>query len=189
MTAPRQLSFQLPLDLSPSTDDITLEERIQVHNAIQVIASQLDVYSGHTVYGTSERQYLNFTDTLQVGNTNYAYMEAGESLSAGQFVTIYQSGGIAKLKKAAGPSYAGDVRGWVDESAGAGDSVKITFWGVYEYLSSLTPGNVYWASTVTAGNAMDSKPSGSGDIAQVIGFALDADTLFVRPDMLVQTIP
>lgn len=48
----------------------------------------------------------------------------------------------------------------------------------------LTPGAIYYVSSATAGAITATAPTGAGTWTAVIGYALDADTLFVQPGAL-----
>jgi hypothetical protein len=63
----------------------------------------------------------------------------------------------------------------------AGDRLDITVFGPVAGFTSLTPGAQYFAST-NPGKIGDTAPAGSsGDFKWIIGWAVDAETLFIDP--------
>lgn len=48
----------------------------------------------------------------------------------------------------------------------------------------LTPGAIYYVSSSSAGAITATAPSGAGTWTAVVGYAIDADTLFVQPGAL-----
>ena len=60
---------------------------------------------------------------------------------------------------------------------------------LYRSVWSWTPGTEVYVSPDIPGGLTQTEPSGSGDQSQVIGIAVDANTIYVRPELRVTAIP
>lgn len=186
----RQHTINLGTPLVPSVQDQELfTEATRIYNALNQLAFFLDQYTGRAIYSESEVSQLTPLHTAQIGNLSFLYVQASETITAGQLVTFHDAGSELRCKKAGGSSYAGDVRGYADQDIVSGATGKIVLLGLYTYSSGLTPGNVYWNSNVTAGNLQSGKPTTSGHIAQAVGYAVSDSILFFNPSFVTEQIP
>ena len=108
-------------------------------------------------------------------------MTAFESLSAGDFVNVWNDGidPQAKLRKADASNIATKAHGFVKTAASEGDLVKFYESGVNANFSDLEIGRTYFLSDENAGEATLTVPTDSGHIAQAIGTALSKTELQV----------
>lgn len=112
---------------------------------------------------------LLFSDPAPIGPD---YIEASEDILHGQFVNVFDDGGIAKVRLAdASVPYRAD--GWFAVSAKAGDRLQIQRGGMNPYLEGLTPGEEYALSHTDPGGvvALSSATTTAGHIVQVLGTA------------------
>ncbi len=112
---------------------------------------------------------------------------AGEILSKGNFVNVYNSGGV-KIRKADATIVGKEAHGFVLENTSIGGKTTIYFSGkVNDGLSSLTIGAQYYLSTV-AGGIIVSAPNALGNIVQRLGVALSATKLIFSPGEPVEIV-
>jgi hypothetical protein len=104
---------------------------------------------------------------------------AYENLSAGNFVNIFDDGGVTKVRKADATSKSKRAHGFVLENVTAGSDATVYCDGSNTQLSGLTPGVTYFLS-VTAGAVTDTPPTTPGYIIQVVGSAKNATTISVE---------
>jgi len=108
-----------------------------------------------------------------------AAIVTSENLSAGDFVNIYDDGGVPTCRKAdavtAGKEAVGFVLGAVTSSAMA----TIYFEGSNDQLTGLTAG-IQYLDTATAGGATATPPVGASNVVQRVGFAISATTINVE---------
>lgn len=107
---------------------------------------------------------------------------ASEDLAAGDLINLWNDSGTLRARKADATSAGKDADGFTLSAVTSGQNA--TIWAeeaVISGLTGLTPGARYFLST-TAGAATDTAPSGSGNVAQVIGKALSATEILFRPD-------
>lgn len=105
---------------------------------------------------------------------------AGEALSAGDFVNIYNDAGTVKAQKADATASGKEVDGFVLSGATSGVAVDVYFEGRNTQLSGLTIGARYYLNT-TAGAVTTTVPSSSGNVVQYVGRALSATELAFEP--------
>lgn len=103
-----------------------------------------------------------------------AAITASESLSAGDFVNIWNSTG-AKVRKADATTAGKEAHGFVLASVSSSASATVYFEGSNTAVTGQTPGNVYLSTT--AGVASSAAPSGSGNVVQRLGVATSATNI------------
>jgi hypothetical protein len=104
---------------------------------------------------------------------------AGEALTVGDLVNIYNDLGIFKARKAtAGPTNR-EAHGFVWDTTAAGSYVYVYHDGYDPWLANLSPGN-QWLST-TPGRTTARAPSASGQLVQQVGFAPSDTVLNFSP--------
>ncbi len=94
---------------------------------------------------------------------------ASEALTAGNLVNLYNNAGTLNVRKADATN-ARKAHGFVLANVSSSANATVYTEGVITGLSSLTPGATYWLHT-TAGGTTTTIPTGSGQIAQEVGFA------------------
>lgn len=110
---------------------------------------------------------------------------AGENLSAGQLVNIYNDSDTVKARKA-DASNGRVAHGYVIESVAAGAQVTVYLDGTITGLTGLTPGATYFLSSSTPGGVGQAPPTVSGYYAQAVGYAVSATELVFKPQIPVQ---
>jgi hypothetical protein len=107
---------------------------------------------------------------LPVGiGADTAQIVASEALSSGDFVNIYNNGGVANVRKADATTQGKEAHGFVLSGVAAGGNAIVYFEGTNTAVTGKTPG-VQFLST-TPGQSTSTAPSASGNVVQTIGFA------------------
>lgn len=107
------------------------------------------------------------------GGTTGAPAPAGEDLGAYQLVNIYDDAGVAKLRKADATTAGKEAHAFVAAAALTGDAAIPSFFGEIGGFVGLTPGAPIYLDIVAGGASMVA-PSASGNVVQVVGYAVDA---------------
>lgn len=100
-----------------------------------------------------------------------AVIEASESLSAGDWVNVYNDSG-AKVRKADATTAGKEAHGFVLEAVSAEANADVYFEGTNDQVTGQTPGDVFLSTTAGLGAA--AAPSGAGNVVQKIGVAVSA---------------
>lgn len=104
-----------------------------------------------------------------------AVVVASEALSAGNFVNIWNDGGVAKARKADATTAGKDAHGFVLSAVSASANATVYFEGTNTAVTGQTGGKVFLATT--AGGATSTAPSASGNVVQSIGVAVSATAI------------
>lgn len=104
-----------------------------------------------------------------------AVIDCTEDLAAGDLINVYNSSG-KKCRKADADSAGKQCHGFVLSSYTSGDPATVYFNGMITGLTGLTPGSYEWLGT-TAGATTETPPTGSGVLSQIVGVAVDTDTI------------
>lgn len=108
---------------------------------------------------------------------------AGENLSAGDLVNLYDDAGVGKVRKAdASSGISKSAIGYVLSSATSGASVAVYFEGVISGLTGLTAGENYFLSATNPGKVTATAPTATGHICQFIGKARSSSILVFEAD-------
>jgi hypothetical protein len=116
----------------------------------------------------------------EISNGSRFIAIALENITAGDYISVTNSGGVCKVQKANATNNTKVAIGFSPIDATAGD------WGAYitlgnnYYLTGLTPGVMYYLSDVTGGGAITTKPVGAGKIVQTLGFSISATELITN---------
>ena len=103
-----------------------------------------------------------------------AIIAASEALAAGDLVNIWNSTG-AKCRKADASTAGKEAHGFVLASVENGANATVYFEGTNSQVTSLTPGVQYLSTT--PGLCTATAPSGSAQVVQRVGFAINATAL------------
>jgi len=98
---------------------------------------------------------------------------SSENLAAGDFVNIWDDAGTLKVRKADATTAGKEAHGFVIAGVTAPAAAIVYFEGINTQLSTLTLGARYYLST-TAGGAVDTPPSATGNVVQFLGVAISA---------------
>ena len=101
-----------------------------------------------------------------------------EALSAGDFVNLHNSTGI-KARKADATTSGKEAHGYVLSAVGSGASATVYFDGVNTAVTGRTVGARQFLGT-TAGLPVETAPSATGNMAQILGVALSATSILFR---------
>ncbi|AWY09386.1 hypothetical protein vBRpoPV13_29 [Ruegeria phage vB_RpoP-V13] len=106
-------------------------------------------------------------------------LEAFGALAAGDFVNVFNDGGVMKVRKADASSAVAPANGFVLAAYTAGQTATVYWGGLNGTLTGLTPGKHFLSTTPGASNHV--APSASGNIVQDIGWAVNSTTVFFMP--------
>jgi hypothetical protein len=118
-------------------------------------------------------------------------IQAGETLSAGDFVNVHDDGGTPTLRRADASSIATRAHGFVKTAASEGATVKFYESGPAAGFSGLGVGATYFLSDAAPGEVAPAAPTATGHIAQVVGVAVSATELQVdiSEQPVVRSVP
>jgi hypothetical protein len=105
---------------------------------------------------------------------------ASEALSAGNYVSLYSNAGTLNCRKA-DASNGRPADGFVLASVSNGGTASVYVEGINTQLTSRTIGATQYLSDVTPGAAIETAPSTSGHIIQVLGRAYGATAATFEP--------
>lgn len=168
-------STNLGLTATPETSNPEFSIELQkVYNAITNLALALDAYTGAQSPSQDLWSSIAPVSYFLAGNTHKLFLQAGETITYGQPVTI-KSDGKAWL---ASSSASLKCRGFMSSggSVSAGGYLEVQTEGIV-VTSGLTAGATYWISA-TAGNY-----SGAAT-TQAVAFAISATYLYVNPALI-----
>lgn len=108
---------------------------------------------------------------------------ASETLSAGDFVNIFDDGGTPGVRRASASAPGLEAHGFVLDNFAASAGATVFFEGANTALSGLTPGATLFLSADTPGAATTTAPTGSGNVVQIVGKACATDSaIFIEDD-------
>ncbi|AID16848.1 hypothetical protein vBDshPR2C_33 [Dinoroseobacter phage vBDshPR2C] len=106
-------------------------------------------------------------------------IEAFGALAAGDFVNVFNDGGIAKVRKADASTGVAPANGFVLAAYTTGQTATVYWGGLNNQVSGLTPGMHFLSTTPGASNHV--APSASGNIVQRLGFAVSSTVINFQP--------
>lgn len=101
-----------------------------------------------------------------------ATIVASEALAAGDYVNIWNNAGAFNVRKADATTLGKNAHGFVLAAVASSANAVIYFEGTNNQVSGQTPGAVFLATAAGAGTA--TPPSASGNVVQVLGYAVSA---------------
>lgn len=167
----------LPAIANPP-DPAFFAEFTRVYNAIQVLATTIDAYTGALPADISEYDATPVSSTVLIQNMQRVYVLFSQTVSYGQLVNFHNVGGVlnAQLSSASGslPAHA-----WCSTAGGvtAGNWGEVMIGGLILAWGSLTPGATYYL-----GNTAGTFSTTPGTLSQKLGYALGSNLFFFRPD-------
>lgn len=161
-----------------------------VYNAIKNLERAISLYAGVDPQPEDRWSQVSVDDTIHDGNLNRWYAKANEILNFGQAVSPILVGSELQVRLANASTVAKWCCGFVNSvgSFGAGQYVEVLTRGLIVGVSGMVTGNRYWLST-TNGAVQNAAPAGSGNIQQVLGFALSPTRLLSNPSFYFPTVP
>lgn len=106
-------------------------------------------------------------------------IEADGALAAGDFVNLYNDGGIPKVRKADATALATVAHGFVLDAVANAANATVYWEGTNTAVTGQTPGKVFLSTS--AGLASTTAPAASANIVQCIGIATSATTINFEP--------
>lgn len=106
-------------------------------------------------------------------------IEASEALAAGDYVNVWNDAGTAKVRKADATTSGKRAHGFVLAVVSSGADATVYFEGPNTQVSGQTAGDVFLSTT--AGVGTGTPPSGSGNVVQRLGVAVDATEVNFEP--------
>lgn len=175
MTTSRTSSLNLGLSSLPETKGEDFPEFVRIYNALNIMASALDAYTGTTIPDESEWTELDPADTLRSQNLSRLFIQFYENIVAGAPIKIFNDGGVAKAALALGSGFANYADGFSGTSTAAGDWGYVYLgMGLNPYITGLTVGTVYYLSATVAGTITAVRPANP----QSVGRALTSSLLW-----------
>ena len=108
-------------------------------------------------------------------------MPASEALAAGDLVHTWPNAGVTNARKADASAIGKRARGFVLSAVASGAVATVYFEGRDDQLSGLTPGSDLYLSPTTPGRATATVPTGTGQVVQPVGVAINATTMNFEP--------
>ena len=181
---PLNLSVNTGLSLVPDTQNKELfNELVRVYNAINMVASSLDAYTGALSRDPVDWPSLSPSDTIHSQWMNRLYVLFSANATAGQMIDLWNNAGALNARPAGGAAWLGIARGFSTGAVTAGNYGEVILGGLHEYVAGLVPGTVYYLDAAgPAGNIVAVAP-GVG-FRQPIGYALSGNRLFFQPALL-----
>lgn len=106
---------------------------------------------------------------------------SSENLSSGDLVNVYDNSGTLNVRKADGTDPTKRANGFVLAAVTAPAAVTVYFEGINDQVSDLTPGADLYLSAAAAGGVVETAPSADGNIAQHVGHAISATSMYFSP--------
>ena len=172
--ANNQLSINLGLDIVPiSKDPENVGDIYRLYNAVKLVASGLDQYSGAVGADATDWSTAG-TAWIQLQNLARLYVQFNATVTTGQLIAL-NSSGQAVL------GTAGNVIGWAPTGVTSGQYGEVRLLGLHTAITGMTPGQVYYASNSVAGGITAGPPLTEGYRVQEVGFAIASNKLFFCP--------
>jgi hypothetical protein len=110
-----------------------------------------------------------------------ASIVASENLAAGDMVDIYDNAGTPNVRKADGSTAGKYATGFVLAAVISGSNAMVYFEGQNNQLTGLTAGARMYLSATTPGEITATAPTGTGQVVQYVGRAINATTIAFEP--------
>jgi hypothetical protein len=180
----QQYSTNLGLSQLPEIDEKQFgqvyAELLRMRNALKVLQSALDVYTG--ALGETESSYWDQTPAyayLRLQNISRVYRKATETISAGRLVNFYNSAGELVARNANATDATKPVRAYAPKEVLSGEFGEFVILGLMPSVG-LTPGSLYYLTT-TAGAYSATAPAVPGNLKQEIGWAYSDNLMVFNP--------
>jgi hypothetical protein len=108
-------------------------------------------------------------------------VQASEALSAGDFVNIWNSGG-ARVRKADASVSGKEAHGFVLAAVANGANATVYLEGSNTQVTGKTVGARQYLSAATPGQSVETAPSASGNVVQLLGVATSATSISTEMD-------
>ena len=177
-----QINLGLPQNAPEGFVDPQIRAAVELYlQVMNQLLTALETFSGITQKDVSLWNSLQPTDTLLRQNTGRFYLIAGENLSLGDLINLYDDVGVCKARKAnAASGLVKPANGYWNVSGGTllgafGEAILSQgIIGVPGILS----GQAIYLST-TPGTASITPPTGAGQLEQYIGVGIANDIAYI----------
>jgi len=130
---------------------------------------------GHIVALDANGRLDNSVLPVGIG-ADTAVIQASENLAAGDFVNIWNSGG-PRVRKADASTVGKEAHGFVLAAVSSGSNATVYFEGTNNQVTGKTVGARQYLSATTPGTTVETPPSGSGQVVQLLGVATSATAI------------
>ncbi|MDP8971216.1 MAG: hypothetical protein M3N52_12125 [Actinomycetota bacterium] len=110
-----------------------------------------------------------------------------EALAAGDWVSIYDDAGAAKVRKAAAVEPGREAHGFVLADVASGQPATVHMAGINTAVAGHTPGGAVWLSD-TPGMGAAAPPSEPGHVAQRVGRAAAGNAVKFEPSAPIELV-
>lgn len=148
--------------------------RLDFTGSTQYDANAADLTSGYLHPDRLE------DDSVPPSKLQGSPMRVSDSVLAGDFVNVWDNGGLFFVRPAQADADGKECHGFVRENGDAGDIVTVYTDGFNDLLTNMVPGSVFLSSTV-AGRATKAVPQNAGNFVQQIGTATAETTVHFNP--------
>lgn len=97
-----------------------------------------------------------------------------EDLAGGDFINIYDDGGVPTVRKADAATEGKEAVAFVKSSSLSGENNTVFFEGTSSGHTGLTIGSRQYLDATTAGGSTETPPSTSANVVQYLGLAISA---------------
>jgi hypothetical protein len=155
-------------------------DNLKLRNGIKILQAVLDTYTGALGEEPAAwSQQTNPANWNRLQNLTRTYALASENIAAGAIVNFWNNAGVLGVRNANATAAGKPAHAWATSAILAGAYGEFIQQGTCFLITGLTPGTTYYLSN-TAGLIA----AGAGTVAQKIGYALGAQTLVFRPDLI-----
>lgn len=112
-----------------------------------------------------------------------AVLPASGALAAGDFVNIFDNGGVPSVRKADATSIGTIAHGFVLDAVADAANATVYFEGSNTAVSGMTAGQVFLSTT--AGTATGVAPINPGEVVQKLGVAVSATSINFEPSTAI----
>ena len=171
----------LGLDIAPiSTDKNNLRDLWALYNAVKILATNLDSYTGIVEEEVAYWPSTPPQGSLLLQNHSRIYVPFSETVTPGNTITLWNDSGVLRAKKGS----AGDVRGFAPHAVSSGSYGVVCLLGLCQVISGMTPGIVYYAQPTIPGLVTATVPVVGGQIVQPLGHSLSASLFYFNPALV-----
>lgn len=178
-----QVNLNLPATVPEGFTTPEIRSAVEMFiNAQQNMLRALEAYLGITQKDMTLWSSLTPSDTLLAHQLNRLYITAGEALSYGNFINLYNDAGTLKARKANATSgIARRAHGFCSTVGGTsvGSRGEVILKSGILSIAGVSPGQELYLST-TAGLATGSPATGAGQTEQHLGVGVATDLAMIN---------
>ena len=167
-------------DIDQTKNPDVYVDNLRLRNGIKILQGIIDSYTG--ALGEDPNywgQQSNPANWNRLQNLTRTYAVATEAISAGAAINFWNNAGVLGVRNANASAAGKPCHGWSTTSVASGAPGEFVQQGTCFLIGGLTIGATYYLSNT---NGLIS--TGPGTISQKIGYAIGANTLVFRPDLV-----